>query len=227
MLTRSPWALPAALTVALSLAVALGLAVVAGGATAEDPADASGRAVQLRLDQNEQARGRADAPLTLVEFTDYQCPYCRRFEAQTWPLIKRDWVDTGKVHFIVRDLPLEFHSAARPAAEAVHCAAEQGRFWPMHDALLAAHADLTPAGLSRTAASLGADPARFAACTTEHRYDAAIAHNAGEAQALGLHGTPAFVIGRVRDGVLQGWVLLGARPYEDFDAALHEVLAAN
>jgi protein-disulfide isomerase len=97
----------------------------------------------------------------------------------------------------------------------------------MHDALLAAHADLTPAGLSRTAASLGADPARFAACTTEHRYDAAIAHNAGEAQALGLHGTPAFVIGRVRDGVLQGWVLLGARPYEDFDAALHEVLAAN
>jgi protein-disulfide isomerase len=221
MLPRTPWALPAA------LAIAMCLAGVAGSASAQDPADASGRAVQLRLERDEQARGRADAPLTLVEFTDYQCPYCRRFEAQTWPLIKRDWVDTGKVRFIVRDLPLEFHSAARPAAQAVHCAAEQGRFWPMHDALLASRADLTPAGLSRTANALGVDPARFAACTTEHRYDAAIARNAAAAQALGLHGTPAFVIGRVRDGVLQGWVLLGARPYEDFDAALHEVLAAN
>jgi protein-disulfide isomerase len=221
MTTRSSWALPAALAIALSLAV------VAGGASADDPADASGRAVQLRLESDEQALGRPDAPLTLVEFTDYQCPYCRRFEAQTWPLIKRDWVDTGRLRFIVRDLPLEFHSAARPAAEAVHCAAEQGRFWPMHDALLAEHADLTPAGLTRAARSLGVDPARFAACTSAHRYDAAIAHNAAAAQALGLHGTPAFVIGRVRDGVLQGWVLLGAQPYEDFDAALHEVLAAK
>jgi len=221
MTTRSSWALPAALAIAMSLAV------VAGGASADDPAEASGRAVQLRLESDEQARGRPDAPLTLVEFTDYQCPYCRRFEAQTWPLIKRDWVDTGRLRFIVRDLPLEFHSAARPAAEAVHCAAEQGRFWPMHDALLAEHADLTPAGLTRAARSLGVDPARFAACTSAHRYDAAIAHNAAAAQALGLHGTPAFVIGRVRDGVLQGWVLLGAQPYEDFDAALHEVLAAK
>jgi protein-disulfide isomerase len=221
MTTRSSWALPAALAIAMSLAV------VAGGASADDPAEASGRAVQLRLESDEQARGRPDAPLTLVEFTDYQCPYCRRFEAQTWPLIKRDWVDTGRLLFIVRDLPLEFHSAARPAAEAVHCAAEQGRFWPMHDALLAEHADLTPAGLTRAARSLGVDPARFAACTSAHRYDAAIAHNAAAAQALGLHGTPAFVIGRVRDGVLQGWVLLGAQPYEDFDAALHEVLAAK
>jgi protein-disulfide isomerase len=221
MTTRSSWALPAALAIAMSLAV------VAGGASADDPAEASGRAVQLRLESDEQARGRPDAPLTLVEFTDYQCPYCRRFEAQTWPLIKRDWVDTGRLRFIVRDLPLEFHSAARPAAEAVHCAAEQGRFLPMHDALLAEHADLTPAGLTRAARSLGVDPARFAACTSAHRYDAAIAHNAAAAQALGLHGTPAFVIGRVRDGVLQGWVLLGAQPYEDFDAALHEVLAAK
>ena len=221
MRTRSSWALPAALAIAMSLAV------VAGGASADDPAEASGRAVQLRLESDEQARGRPDAPLTLVEFTDYQCPYCRRFEAQTWPLIKRDWVDTGRLRFIVRDLPLEFHSAARPAAEAVHCAAEQGRFWPMHDALLAEHADLTPAGLTRAARSLGVDPARFAACTSAHRYDAAIAHNAAAAQALGLHGTPAFVIGRVHDGVLQGWVLLGAQPYEDFDAALHEVLAAK
>jgi protein-disulfide isomerase len=221
MTTRSSWALPAALAIALSIAV------VAGSAAADDPADASGRAVQMRLERDEQAQGRPDAPLTLVEFTDYQCPYCRRFEAQTWPLIKRDWVDTGRLRFIVRDLPLEFHSAARPASEAVHCAAEQGRFWPMHDALLAEHADLTPAGLTRAARSLGVDPARFAACTTTRRYDAAIAHNAAEANALGLHGTPAFVIGRVRDGVLQGWVLLGAQPYEEFDAALHEVLAAK
>ncbi len=136
-----------------------------GGAAAAGPADdepaASGRAVQMRLASDEQAQGRADAPLTLVEFTDYQCPYCRRFEAQTWPLLKRDYLDTGKLRFIVRDLPLEFHAAALPAAEAAHCAAEQGKFWPMHAVLLASGTQLTAEALRQQARALGLDVERF------------------------------------------------------------------
>jgi protein-disulfide isomerase len=73
------------------------------------------RTVHMRLGAHEEARGRSDAPITIVEFTDYQCPYCRRFQEEEWKRLKRQYVDSGKVRFIVRDLPLEIHSAARQA----------------------------------------------------------------------------------------------------------------
>ena len=75
--------------------------------------------------------GAPDAPVTVVEFMDYQCPYCKRFIQSTFPLLKRDFIDTGKVRWIVRDLPLDFHPNARKAAQAAHCAGEQGKFWKM------------------------------------------------------------------------------------------------
>jgi protein-disulfide isomerase len=186
-----------------------------------------GAAVRMRLDVLEQSRGRADAPVTVVEFTDYQCPYCRRFQAQSWPRLKRDYVDTGKVRFIVRDLPLEFHSAARPAAEAAHCAGEQGHFWPMHDALLASDTKLDDASVSRRAQAMGLDVSRFRACVTGNKYEQAIARNAAEAAALGVRGTPTFIIGTTAHGELEGALLAGALPYEDLAAFLNELLAGR
>src|SRR5271170_5271735 len=203
-----------------SYCTAAALAALALAALAIAAPDAPGNAVQLRLDEDEQALGRADAPLTLVEFTDYQCPYCRRFEAETFPRLKRVWVDTGKLRFIVRDLPLEKHSNAQPAAVAAHCAAEQGKFWPMHAALLAVNADLSPEGLRRQAGALGLDLHRFASCQVAGKYIAAIGRNAMQARELGLDGTPAFVIGKAQNGVLRGQTVEGSLPYEDFDAAL-------
>jgi len=179
------------------------------------------------LEPSEQAQGSGSAPLTMVEFTDYQCPYCRRFQAEVWPRLKREYVDTGKLRFIVRDLPLPFHAGAKPAAEAAHCAAEQGRFWPMHDALLATGADLSAKGIEQRAGALGLDVGRFDACVAAGKYAAAIERNAAQADALGLRGTPAFVIGRVRQGELQGWPIEGALPYEEFDALLRQVLAGT
>ena len=79
--------------------------------------------------------GDPEAPITLVEFTDYQCPFCRRFYTNTLSKIKAQYIDTGKVRLVLRDLPLAFHSKARPAAKATHCAGEQGKYWEMHDAL--------------------------------------------------------------------------------------------
>src|SRR5579863_5020357 len=128
-------------------AVALAAVAVLAPAAAGAQADESSGMVEMRLGALEYALGRPDAPLTVVEFTDYQCPYCRRFHAESWPRFKRDWIDTGKVRFIVRDLPLEIHSAARPAAQAAHCAGEQGQFWRMHDLLLGVHADLSASGI--------------------------------------------------------------------------------
>jgi len=213
-----------ALVGAAALALLLALRSLAGAPPAAAAPEAPAR---LKLDARELALGRSDAPLTLVEFTDYQCPFCRRFQAETFPLIKKNYIDTGKVRFIVRDLPLEFHSSARPAAEAAHCAAEQGKFWEMHAALLGGADPLANGGIDQRAKAVGLDLGRLHECMRGARYEAAIAANAAAADALGINGTPAFVLGRVHDGLLIGELGSGAQPYVAFDAAIKELLAAR
>jgi protein-disulfide isomerase len=210
---------------ALAAALAAVAALAPGAARAQG--DESSGTVELRLSALEYALGRPDAPLTVVEFTDYQCPYCRRFQAESWPRLKRDWIDTGKLRFIVRDLPLEIHSAARPAAEAAHCAGEQGQFWRMHDLLLGLQADLSVRGIDGDAHAAGLDMSRFHACVAAHKYSADIARNLAEADRLALNGTPSFIIGRTVNGVLTGERVSGALPYEDFNAGLRELLAGG
>jgi protein-disulfide isomerase len=184
-------------------------------------------AVRLALDPGELALGRATAPLTMVEFTDYQCPYCRRFQAEVWPKLKRDYIDTGKLRYIARDLPLGFHAAAAPAAEAAHCAGEQGKFWEMHAALLGGPADLTSGGIERRAGALGLDMTRFGECVARNKYSAVIAAHVGEADAAGIDGTPGFIIGHAARGELLGVRVEGALPYEEFDGLLRELLAGG
>jgi protein-disulfide isomerase len=215
---------------ALALAgFALCVATAAGVSAATDSAaDRGGAAlVQLRLPAGEPSLGHAAAPLTMVEFTDYQCPYCRRFQAEVWPQLKRDYIDTGKLRFIARDLPLEFHASAGPAAEAAHCAGEQGKFWAMHAALLAGAADFADGGIERRASALGLDRARFEECVKAQRYAKAIEAHVREADAAGISGTPGFIIGRVVHGELEGVRVEGAMPYEQFDALLRQLLAAS
>jgi len=215
----------------LALAAAIGTLALGAylGVLAAAPAQeaADGQFVHLRLDAREYSLGRSDAPLTMLEFTDYQCPFCRRFQAETWPLLKRNWIDTGKLRFIVRDLPLEIHSAARPAAEAAHCAGEQGKFWEMHHSLLSGDDPLASGGIDRRAAQIGLDGARLHACVAANRYESAIARNIAAADALQIHGTPAFVLGRTTGDALEGQLVTGAQPYEDFDAALRQLLRAH
>ena len=187
-------------------AAALALLVSgAGPSAASPPAEDALQFVHVTLDAREYSLGRSDAPLTLLEFTDYQCPYCRRFQAEAWPLIKKNWIDTGKLRFIVRDLPLQFHAAALPAAEAAaHCAGEQGKFWEMHHALLTGDDPLADGGIDRRATQLGLDLERLHACTRASRYESAIARNIAAADALEVHGTPAFILGRMANGGLEG-----------------------
>jgi protein-disulfide isomerase len=209
------------------LALLLLLALTGGWTVAAPGVASQSTPVRMPLDALEQARGNADAPLTVVEFTDYQCPYCRRFQAESWPALERNYVDTGKVRFIVRDLPLKIHSSARAAAEAAHCAGEQGRFWRMHDLLLGVHADLSPKGIDGYAHAAGLDLSRFHACVAAHKYSADIARNIAEADRLELNGTPSFIIGRTVNGVLTGERVSGALLYEDFNAGLSELLAGG
>lgn len=199
----------------------MGVAGDAAPAARELPPDV----VRLALPPGELALGRATAPLTMVEFTDYQCPYCRRFQAEVWPKLKRNYIDTGKLRYIARDLPLEMHASAAPAAEAAHCAAEQGGFWEMHAALLGGPADLGGGGIERRARAVGLDTTRFDECVARNRYSAVIAAHAAEADAAGINGTPGFIVGRAAHGELTGVRVEGALPYDEFAELLRELLA--
>ncbi|HEV2285633.1 MAG TPA: thioredoxin domain-containing protein [Steroidobacteraceae bacterium] len=212
---------------ALVLALALAASTLGAGAARAQNGAAPTAEVRLKLEPGEPALGRSDAPLTMVEFTDYQCPYCRRFQAEAWPRLKRDYIDTGKLRYTARDLPLGFHASAGPAAEAAHCAGEQGKFWDMHAALLAGAMDFPQGGIERRARALKLDMARFGECVARGKYAELIAAHAREADAAGIDGTPGFIVGRAAAGVLDGVRVEGALPYGEFAGLLNELLAGN
>jgi protein-disulfide isomerase len=169
--------------------------------------------------------GKPDAPLTLVEFTDLQCPYCNRFTATTFEQIKTTYIDTGQLRFVSRDFPLDFHAQAMPAARAVRCAADQGKFWELRMTLIRNAARLSPAFITTTAAGLKLDMTSFAACIAGDRHDVEISADMDAARSLGIEGTPSFLLGRTTGDTLEGVVIVGALPFEMFDAKIKELLA--
>ena len=171
------------------------------------------------------ALGKADAPLTMVEFTDLQCPYCRHFVLTSFDEIKKNWIDTGKLRFVTRDFPItDLHAQAMPAARAARCAGEQGKFWEMRIALLRNANLLSPAYISATAADLKLDAKAFAVCAASTKFDAEIQSDMQEGARLNLAGTPTFVIGRTTNGSIEGPLVVGALPYAQFDAKLRQLI---
>ena len=119
--------------------------------------------------------GRADAPVTLVEFSDYQCPFCQRFFATTLSALKKHYVDTGKVRYVFRDFPLDqMHPQARKAAEDAHCAGEQGKYWEMHEVLFQNQRTLAPPQLTVHARTVGVDGSKFDECLSSGRHAARV-----------------------------------------------------
>lgn len=163
------------------------------------------------------ALGDENAPITIVEFTDYQCPYCSQHSIQTLPQIKANLIDTGRIRYIFKDLPLDsIHPLARISAVAARCAAEQDAFLPMHDQLFADQAtwvgtdsvDGAKAVFIDYARTLELDTEAFGACLNSGKYDEAIQANANEATVLQVSSTPSFFI--------DGYPVAGARPYDLF-----------
>ena len=174
------------------------------------------------------ALGRADAPVTIVEFSDFQCPYCQRYFSSTFPELKRDYIDTGKVRYVFLDYPLDqIHPQARGAAVAAHCAEEQGKFWAMHDLLFQNQTALQPVQLSQHARKLGLDGKAFDACLAAGRSGSRIAASMAEGVAAGVSGTPGFVIGKTAGNVVDGTLIVGAQPTEVFRKAIDDLLAAK
>ena len=170
--------------------------------------------------------GEADAPLTMVEFTDLQCPFCRHFHTTTFVRLKAAYIDTHKLRYFSRDYPLEsLHPLAITAARAARCAGEQGNFWEMRHAILKDNSALTEELLRDQAALLKLDRPRFANCLDDSRmFQQEIQQDMAEADRVGVTGTPSIGLGRVLGNTLQGILVVGAQPYETFDAQLRGLL---
>jgi protein-disulfide isomerase len=178
--------------------------------------------VEMSIANGWYSLGRSDAPVTMVEFSDYQCPFCRRFQTDTFGDLKKNYIDTGKVRFISRDFPLEFHANALKAAEAVRCAGEQGKYWEMRDLLIANSKDLTADAIRHYANTLALEPASFVQCVESEKHKAEIEKDMADAASLQISGTPTFVVGRESADVLKGVMLVGAQPYSTFDSIIQE-----
>ncbi len=159
-------------------------------------------------------KGPEDAPVTIVEYTDYQCPYCSRVQA-TLDRVFAEY--PGKIRQIFKDFPLDFHKDAKAAHNAALCALDQGKFWEFHDIVFKNQQKLGNADLKKYGADLGLDAEKFDACVDAMPHEKTIAAHLEEGQALGVTGTPSFFI--------NGRALKGAQPYEQFKALIDEELS--
>ena len=171
--------------------------------------------------------GSKEAPLTVVEFTDYQCPFCQRFHTTSFGDLKKNYIDTGKVRFYSRDLPLDFHPNAMRAAQAARCANDQGQFWKLRDVMGANPNKLDMDSLLADAADLKMDVKTFRACVESEKYKNAVQTDVMEAMKIGASGTPTFVIGKSTPDGVDGELMVGAQPYPLFEQKLKELGSAK
>jgi protein-disulfide isomerase len=164
-----------------------------------------------------QMLGSKTAPVTMVEFTDYQCPYCRQFHVAVFGELKKNYIDTGKVRFYSRDLPLDsIHPNAVRAAQAGRCAADQGKFWALRDLMGSSPDKLDLENLVTEAGSLQMDTKTFRGCLDSQKYKEAVQTDVLEAMKIGAQATPTFVLGKSTPQGVDGELIEGTRPYAEF-----------
>ena len=169
--------------------------------------------------------GDTSAPLVLVEFTDFQCPYCKRAHDEVLAAVQKKFVAAGKLRMVSRSLPLPFHANAEPAALAALCAGDQGQFWPMRDRLFGNQAALSPQDFLLAAEALKLDAHAFSACLDEKKFTAQIARDKQDAATAGITGTPTFVLGRANGNTVTGLLMVGAKPSAIFEAEIEKLLS--
>ena len=178
-----------------------------------------------------QAQGDRNATIVLYEFSDYQCPFCRRFAAETFSRVQKEYIQTGRAALIFRDYPLEdSHPRAFAAASAAQCAGAARKFWEMNERLLRDPVELSDEALVRDAREIGIDPASFERCVQDPATAQKIRAGMKEADGLGVRGTPIFVIGVRKPGestVRALRMIEGAYPYEVFKTTLDAVIRSR
>jgi protein-disulfide isomerase len=165
--------------------------------------------------------GNKQAKVTMVEFTDYQCPYCERYYSDAYGKIKENYIDNGKIQYILRDLPLPFHQYAKPAALAARCAGEQNKYWEMHELLFKNQSDWSQSEpkekFATYAKQVGLNLNQFQNCYSSGKYNQAIDADNALAAQVGASGTPTFII--------NGEKIVGAQPLATFQQTLDQALA--
>ena len=167
--------------------------------------------------------GSQSAPVTIVEFTDFQCPFCQRFYTDTFKEIKKNHVDSGKIRFYSVDLPLPFQKNAFQAAEAGHCATEKGKYWELRNLMQAGSWKLDTVSLLEYGKELGLDQDEFRRCIVSGKYESEIQKGSSEAANKGVQATPAFLIGKSTPGGVEGEMIVGVKPYNFFDQKPRQV----
>ncbi len=174
------------------------------------------RKVEASAD-DDPVKGSKEAPVTIIEFSDFQCPFCGKFFKQALPEINKNYITTGKAKLVYRDFPLDFHQYAQKAAEAAECADDQGKFWEMHDKIFENQNTITVDDLKGHAKNIGLDTTKFNNCLDTGKYEQEVKKDMSDGKAAGVTGTPAFVI--------NGKLVVGAQPYSVFKQAIDEALA--
>lgn len=183
--------------------------------------------VKQKFDDEGTVKGDEDAKLTIIEFSDFECPFCGRFFTDALPQITKNYIDTGKVKLIYKDFPLPFHPSAHISAEAAECAKEQGKFWEFHDMLFNKQTEWANLGpgvsvpkFKQFASDIGLDSKQFDSCLDTNKYADEVDDDIAEAGSF-VSGTPTFLIGNDKDGYK---VLVGAQPFAAFQQIIEDAL---
>jgi len=186
------------------------------------PTTASAQATFIGIDDDPQL-GKADAKVTIIEFGDFQCPFCRAFWRDTLPRIKKEYVDTGRVRIVFRDFAQDVHPEALMTAMAAECADDQGKYWEFHDKAFREQdrrgRDVVRyriADVKRWATEIGLEPTAFNECLDSERYKAEVQKDYKDGADIGMTGTPVFFI--------NGRALVGAHPFPTFQKVIEEEL---
>ena len=171
--------------------------------------------------------GNAKATVAIVEFSDYECPFCRRHFKQTFPELKKNYVDTGKVKYVMKQYPLGFHAKAKGASIAALCAEQQqsGSYWDVHSAIFNGKTKLSRESYVELAQTLKLNNKKYTTCLDDPKISAQVGKDIAEGSALGVSGTPAFLIGKIENGqVVNAQLISGSRPYAVFSQRVDELL---
>ena len=161
--------------------------------------------------------GNQDAAIAILEFSDYECPYCAKHYKNVLPKLRERYIDKGAVKYVMKDFPLEFHAHAKKASLSVRCAGEQGQYWLMHNAIFDAHGQATDQLLDDLVKQLKLDSKAFKRCLNNPAQMAAIEKDIALGAGLGISGTPAFVVGTVKDQQLINYKRFdGVQSFETF-----------
>jgi len=176
------------------------------------------------IQDDDVVRGDPKAPITLLEYSDFTCHFCKKFFHDTFPKLLSEYIETGKVRFVYRDFPRGFGNPLR-AADAARCAGEQNAYWPMHDRLFNSDGQFSPENLNQYATELKLKKGQFSQCLDSHKYFADIEKDLKDAGSLGIRGTPAFVLFPTKVPDDPNLILIpGAFPYETFQEEIEKLL---